>query len=108
MQFWTRWEFWLYLAAWAPYTAFVLLYGFRSPWYRSALGRSLLLSKTVIAVLLTHVLLLVIFGDYPGRGAVRAFMVGAVIVAGWYQLTTLVRLQRQARRCPAPTLQENP
>lgn len=99
-MFYVNWAFWLYLSAWVPYTLFVALYAFRSPWYRSALGRSLLLSKTVIAVLLTHALLIVVLGaDYPGREYVRGFLVGGVIVAGWVQLLTLVRLQRQARRC---------
>lgn len=103
-MFWTRFDFWLYLAAWIPYAGFVVLYATRSPWYRTGLGRSLLLSKTVVAVLLTHALLIVIFGRrYPGVEYVHGFLVGGVIVAGWYQLAYLTRLQRQARRCTLPS-----
>lgn len=98
--FYARLDFWLLFAAWLPYTLFVLLYTTRSPWYASALGRSLVLSKLVIAVLLSSSLLTQVFGDYPGRLAVRVFLFAGAITAGWYQLIVLVRLQRQARRCP--------
>lgn len=103
--------FWLYLAGWIPYTAFVLLYGFRSPWWVSVLGRSLLLSKCVIWLLLTHALLIVSMGPgYPGAGTIRAVLIGGVITAGWAQLSMLLREQTRDRKpepCPAVT-EESP
>lgn len=90
----------LYLAVAVPYSLFVILYATRSPWYRTGLGRSLLLSKMVIAVLALNAVLALAFGDYPGREAVRVFVVGGAIVAGWSQLVLLIKEQRRARRCP--------
>lgn len=89
--------FWLYVLVAVPYTLFVVLYATRSPWYRTAIGRSLLLSKIVIATLSIHAVLSVIFGDYPLKEAVRMFVVGAAIVAGWSQLILLVIEQYRAR-----------
>ena len=101
-------RFWLYLAAWLPYVTFVFRYAFFSPWYATPLGRSLLLSKGVIALLLTHALLIVALGRrYPGASAVQAVIVGGVIAAGWFQLITLLRLQRQARS-DRPKTKEKP
>lgn len=90
----------LYLAVAVPYSLFVILYATRSPWYRTGIGRSLLLSKAVIAVLSVNAVLGLAFGPYPGQGVVRAFVVGGAIIAGWSQLTLLILEQRNARRCP--------
>lgn len=86
----------LYLAVAIPYTLFVLLYGFRSR-PGSAIGRSLLLSKLVIAALAWNAILAVQFGEYPGREFVRTFIVGGALIAGWTQLALLIREQRASR-----------
>lgn len=91
---------WLYLAVAVPYTAFVVLYLTRSPWFRTALGRSLLLSKAVIAALAWNAIFALAFGDYPGREVLRVFIVGGALIAGWSQLYLLIREQRAQRRCP--------
>ena len=88
----------LYLAVAVPYSAFVVLYAARSR-PRDALGYSLLLSKTVIALLAWNAVLALWLGDYPGREVVRAVIVGGALVAGWSQLFLLIREQRRARRC---------
>jgi len=88
--------FWLVLA-WIPYTAFVLLYGLGFPWWSTALGRSLLLSKGVIWLLLTHFLLRAWVGGYPGEGATVPLLVAGVIGAGWTQLWFLARTWRKYR-----------
>lgn len=85
----------LYLLVLVPYTLFVVLYATRSPWYRSAMGRSLLLSKSVIAALAWNAVLALWLGDYTGRGVIRVFIVGGAIVAGWAQLILLVIEQRK-------------
>lgn len=97
----------LYMAVAVPYTAFVLLYGFRSPWWATGMGRSLLLSKAVIAALAINAVLALYFGEYPGRDLVRAFVVGGAIIAGWSQLILLVLEQRRDRRCPNPDSEES-
>jgi hypothetical protein len=86
-----------YLLVLIPYTAFVILYAFRSPWWETGMGRSLLLSKTVIAALSWNAVLALWLGEYPGRGAVRVFVVGGAIVAGWSQLYLLLKEQHAAR-----------
>lgn len=93
----------LYLAVAVPYTAFVVLYSTRSPWYATGLGRSLLLSKTVIAALAINAVLSLWLGEYPGKEIVRVFIVGGAIVAGWSQLILLIIEQHRARRCPEPS-----
>lgn len=93
----------LYLLVAVPYSLFVILYATRSPWYRTAMGRSLLLSKAVIAALSVHAVLSLWFGDYPGRDMVRVFVVGGAITAGWTQLTLLIIEQRRARACREET-----
>lgn len=87
----------MYLAVAVPYTLFVVLYAAISR-PKSGIGHSLLLSKTVIAALAWNAILAMVFGEYPGREAVRTFIVGGALVAGWAQLYLLVREQRAARR----------
>lgn len=89
----------LYLAVAMPYTAFVILYAAISR-PRSGIGRSLLLSKAVIAALSWNAILALLFGEYPGREIVRTFIVGGALVAGWAQLALLIREQRASRREP--------
>lgn len=100
--------FWLYLSVAIPYSLFVILYATRSPWYKTGMGRSLLLSKTVIAVLSIHAVLSLLFPHYPGQDSVRGFVVGGAIIAGWSQLVLLFIEQERARRCPESTPEENP
>lgn len=89
----------LYLAVAVPYTLFVVLYAAVSR-PRSAIGRSLLLSKAVVAALAWNAVLALFFGEYAGREFVRTFIVGGALIAGWAQLGLLIREQRRARRCP--------
>jgi hypothetical protein len=93
-----NWAVWMYLAVAVPYTLFVVLYATRSRWWVSNIGRSLLLSKGVIALLSIHVVVSLAFPSYPGQEAVRLLVVGGAIVAGWWQLALLVKEQQRARR----------
>lgn len=97
MQFYANWSFWLYFAAWLPYTLLIITYGSGSPWYRSAIGRSLMFTKVAIVLVLTNVLVTYIWGDYGWRDVTRALLLGVVIAAGWYQFATILREQRQDR-----------
>lgn len=87
----------LYLLVAVPYTLFVILYAFVSR-PKSAIGRSLLLSKLVIALLAWNAILALWFGEYFLREAVRWLIVGGAIIAGWSQLVLLIMEQRKARR----------
>lgn len=89
------WAFAVCVAAVTPYALFVIFYAARSPWYANAVGRSLMLSKFVIMMLLGHVLVVLSIGDYPGRLPVWATLFVLTSVAGTWQLLTLLRLQRR-------------
>lgn len=95
----------LYCAIAIPYTLFVILYAVVSR-PRDAIGRSLLLSMFVVALLAWNAVLALWLGDYAGRMVVRVLVIGGALVAGWSQLALLVREQRAARRCPTSDTEE--
>jgi hypothetical protein len=96
--FYDTWSFWLYAAAWLPYTACLLLYGLRSPWWAGATGRAILALYAALTGVLTLALVARIF-DIHGDllDALRFLLLGAVAVLGFVQLHTIVRLQRRDR-----------
>jgi hypothetical protein len=101
VPFYASWPFWLYLAAWLPYTLLIITYGFGSPWYSSAIGRSLMLTKVVIVLVLTNILTTYLVGDVPPAmpfGSVTLLVVA--VIAGWYQFVTILGVQRQGRQVP--------
>ena len=90
--------FWLYLAVWLPYTLLVIIYGLGSPWYASPIGRAFWLSKLALSLLLTFVLTIWIFGQYPGLSEVRSALMVVLALGAWYQLAVVIRIQRAKRR----------
>ncbi len=97
-HFYTNWVFWLYFAAWLPFMLTVLNYGFRSPWWTTAIGRSLLLTKVSIVTVLSNILISFMFPHFDEwRDIMRVLLVGGAIVAGTYQFTAILRILRQAR-----------
>lgn len=103
--FWENWIFWLYLSLWLPYAAFVVLYGLRSPWWKSAIGRGLMGMAASIVAVLTNVLLALAIEPYPWRRPVAIVLIAGAGMVGWYMLGNLVRLQRQERHPPPGTRQ---
>jgi hypothetical protein len=81
-----------------PATGFTLVYGLRSPWYRSLLGRALFTHALGMALLIDISVAYKMFGDdYPGRDVV-SISVYAVIIAGtWAQFIALLRERRHGR-----------
>lgn len=90
------WAALICLAAFFPYALFVGFYFFRSPWQLNPTGRTLMLSKFAIMLLLGHVLVVLFVGDYPGRIYVWAGLFVLLSIAGSAQLANLLHLQRQA------------
>lgn len=90
--------FWLYFAAWLPYTALALYYGLTRPRRKDAIGRSLLAVKSSLAIVLTVVLTAFWFPGYEWRLALLFIGVGLVACAGWYQLAVFVETRRDGRR----------
>lgn len=100
--FWSQPDFWLYFVAWLAFLSLASIYGFGSPWYGSPVGRSLLLMKVAILAVLTHVLLLFVFGDYPGSNLVRFITLSGVTVIAWYQVVVWRGIQRAHRNGDHP------
>lgn len=85
------------IMALVPYTLFIIIYGVRSPWWKTPVGRSLMVSNVVIIMLLGH-LLVVITSPYPGRLFVWAALFVLWMGSGVFQLVMLLRLQRRNRK----------
>ena len=91
-----------YLALWLLFMIFSALYailtGFR--FVRSEGGLLLFGLTFGCGSLLTVAVGRLLFGDYPLREQITAFMVGLVIADIVWLITLLVRLQRRRRRSP--------
>lgn len=90
--------FWLYFAAWLPFTALALWYGLTRPRQKNAIGRSLLAVKASLSAVLTVVLTAFIFPGYEARKAFLVIGMCLVAGAGWFQLWTFMQVRRQGRR----------
>lgn len=88
------------VAATAPAaTLFAIIYGFTTPWWRTAIGRALLVSSTALALLVDISLLYKVFGDnYVLRDAVRLTVYALVCAGAWLKLAALVVEKVRARR----------
>lgn len=95
------WAFWLYASIAVPWLACAAFYGLRTPWWRSAIGRSLFGSWTALAlVLMLAAAFRAIRLPHPIVLGLAVCVLGAVGVAGVVQLVTVIYLQRRGR--PAP------
>jgi hypothetical protein len=89
------------IAALSFYALFVLSYATRSPWYSSTVGRSLMLSKTSIVLLLSH-LLIALVRPYEARFITWSVLFTLLATAGAWQLAMLLRLQNQISNGDVP------
>lgn len=90
------WPFWLYASIAVPWTLCAVVYGVRSPWWRSPIGRSLFGSWTSLAlVLILAALIRVVRLPHPAVLTLAVAVLVAVGVAGVVQLLTVVHLQRR-------------
>ena len=90
--------FWLYAVGAVLWTGLLLLYGLRSPWWRSTTGRVMVLTFASLSAVL--VLAAVFRFVHPPLWlavplALAAATLAAVCVAGCVQLATILRLQRR-------------
>lgn len=84
-----------------PATAYPILYGLRTQWYKSAVGRALFIQSVGFMLLIDISSLYQIFGDnYPGRDQVK-LLVFLIILGGlWYVLLAFIRIQFWSRPGP--------
>lgn len=80
-------------------TAFILLYGFGSPWWKSLLGRALFTKALGLALLVDLALLYQFFGDdWWNRDGIRLGVYALIATGAWLQLAALVQQRRGMRR----------
>lgn len=97
----THGPFWLYLGTLLPYALCLVLYGIRSPWQMSPVGRGLFsLYAALVAVLAFAVVAQIAVIPTSVRDLLRAVLLGGVALAGWVQLSNILRLQRERRDSP--------
>lgn len=82
----------LIAAASIPATLFPLVYGFTSPWWRTPIGRALMVKAVGLALLIDISLVYNFFGDdYAARDAVRLGVFSLITVGVWMQFLALMR-----------------
>lgn len=89
-------EFYIWLIAWAAFGRLVVIYGFGSPWRKSAIGRSLLPMKVALFLLFTWVLTIFLFGHYPASDLLRILCLSFVTFMALWQGRVWRRIQREA------------
>lgn len=90
----------LIIIAMAPaWTALPILVAFTTPWWRTLLGRALMVSTLGTGLLVDISLLYQWLGDdYFLRDVVRLSVYGLICVGGWLMLLAFVRTKIRARR----------
>lgn len=78
-----------------PCTLFPLVFGLTSPWYRSLIGRALLVKSVGLAMLVDISLAYRIFGaEYQGRDVIRIGVFALITVGAWMQFIAIIRAKR--------------
>lgn len=91
--------FYVYLIAWLPFALFVALYATRSPWRFTQTGRALMSVAGSLTAVLTFVLVVLIFPEFPAsmKDVLRGVLTGGVSLSGWLMLRDLITKQRSKR-----------
>lgn len=90
---------WLVWATAPPATLFTFIYGLTTPWWRSMIGRALLVSSSALALLIDLSLLYQWLGpEYLGRSYVRVTVFSLVCLGAWLKLAALAGMKIDARR----------
>lgn len=75
----------------AGWALFAVLYGVFAPWWRSPIGRNLLVHAVVLAVTFALVSVSLLWGvTWPARDWVRLAIFMAVALVGWWRLAILL------------------
>lgn len=86
-----------------PIGAFITLYGFRSAWGATQIGRTLMYVATSVFITRAQIALTILFGDdYPGRNYWRVAVYGLVFVVWGRMSWTLLQVQRRRTRGEEP------
>lgn len=88
----------LYVVGLVALTYLIYRYGRYNPWSETPIGRAFMASKTALWAIIAFALSTAIFGDWAGKDAARAVLVGYALLSIFYQLTVVVQFQGGFRR----------
>lgn len=89
----------LVFMAWPATLLYPLIYGMTAPWWRSWIGRALMVEAIGVFTLLTFSALFQWFGPhYPGRDFVRISGMATATLGFWLVLFALIRVRIDVRR----------
>ncbi len=84
--------------AWPATLLYPLIYGFTAPWWRSWIGRALMVEAVGVFVLLTFSVLYQWFGPgYWGRDVIRITGMSVSLLGFWLVLFALLRVRSEVR-----------
>lgn len=90
---------WLIYATSPAVTVFVVLYATTVPWWKTSIGRALLVSSAALMMLIDLSVAFQLFGaDYLGRDAVRLTVLSLVFLGAWLKLYALLSEKWIGRR----------
>lgn len=93
----------LVYAAWPATLLYPVIYGLTSPWWKSWIGRALMVEAVGVFTLLTFSVLFQWFGpDYWGRNFVRISGMAVAMVGFWLVLFALLRVKAEVRKALYP------
>ncbi len=81
--------------------AFVILYTVLARWWRHEMGVHLFSFMLVVALILDHSALTLVWRDYPGRLWVRAALLPALAIVLSWRVLILLRAQLKERKSSA-------
>jgi hypothetical protein len=89
----------LVYAAWPATLLYPIIYGFTAPWWRSWIGRALMVEAIGVFTLLTFSVLYQYFGPgYWGRDFIRISGMAVSLVGFWLVLFALIKVRLDVRR----------
>lgn len=90
---------WMVLGCLATVTAYMVVYGLATRWYRSDVGRPLMIKAAGLALMLTYSALFYFLGpDYAARDYLRTFGITVLLAGLVYAFVAMVRELRRGRR----------
>jgi hypothetical protein len=78
-----------------PLLIFIVRYARYSPWHDTALGRNVLYQKSAISLVVLILLLGLFYPDFTLRSEIRFVAYAAVAYSFWFDVVTLIKIQRQ-------------
>lgn len=94
--------------AWLPSLIFPLVYGLTAQWWKSIIGRALLINSVGVCLLITFTNLFQILGpDYMTRDTLRVAGITVLVLGLWFQATAIVKAKVHQYRTPGQTVREH-